>query len=148
MFSVLGELATERHEKYESMANSYKRFYAAAVGLAELLDEPDPELPAMPGGDDGDGASGAGGIDLFNPEKEFQYDGEKELFEDEDTRQFYENLPDLRAMLPGVSWCLKLTRDLIYDCIAAGFLFSDRSFTKTPLPLRPPSPQPLALQPP
>lgn len=98
----LGELATERHEKYEAMATSYKRFYAAAAGLAELLDEPDPELPAI-SGDDGDGASGAGGIDLFNPEKEFQYDGEKELFEDEDTRQFYENLPDLRAMLPGVS---------------------------------------------
>jgi len=30
------------------------------------------------------------------------YDGESSLFEDEDTRQFYENLPDLKAVVPQI----------------------------------------------
>ena len=33
----------------------------------------------------------------------FQYDGDSSLFEDEDTRQFYETLPDLKSLIPGVS---------------------------------------------
>ena len=33
----------------------------------------------------------------------FQYDGCSSLFEDEDTRQFYETLPDLKSFIPGVS---------------------------------------------
>ncbi|KAH9494812.1 Regulator of nonsense transcripts upf2 [Bulinus truncatus] len=32
----------------------------------------------------------------------FQYDGDKTLFEDEDTRSFYETLPDLRAFIPSI----------------------------------------------
>ena len=50
------------------------------------------------------GEDGKGGLDLFDPLKdaEFQYEGDKTLFEDEDTRSFYETLPDLRAFIPGI----------------------------------------------
>lgn len=34
---------------------------------------------------------------------QFQPEGDLSLYDDEDTRQFYENLPDLRAIIPGVS---------------------------------------------
>lgn len=34
---------------------------------------------------------------------QFQYVGDANLFEDEDSRVFYENLPDLKAFIPGVS---------------------------------------------
>ena len=34
---------------------------------------------------------------------QYQYDGDTSLFEDDDTRQFYETLPDLKAIIPGVS---------------------------------------------
>lgn len=32
-----------------------------------------------------------------------QYDGDSGIWEDEDSRVFYENLKDLKASLPGVS---------------------------------------------
>ena len=45
---------------------------------------------------------------------QFQYEGDTNLFEDDDTRCFYENLPDLRAVIPGVG-----THDTesVYTCI-------------------------------
>ena len=33
----------------------------------------------------------------------YQYEGDSSLFEDDETRMFYENLPDLRAFIPKVS---------------------------------------------
>ena len=33
---------------------------------------------------------------------QFQQEGDLSLYDDEDTRQFYENLPDLKAIIPGV----------------------------------------------
>lgn len=38
----------------------------------------------------------------FNSAQEFQYDGDTSLYEDEETQQFYENLLDLRAVLPQI----------------------------------------------
>ena len=34
---------------------------------------------------------------------QYQPEGDGGVFEDEDMRQFYENLPDLKAIIPGVS---------------------------------------------
>ena len=33
---------------------------------------------------------------------QYQYEGDLTLFEDEDTRMFYEHLKDLRAFIPGI----------------------------------------------
>lgn len=38
----------------------------------------------------------------FNAAQEFNYDGDTSLFEDEETQQFYENLLDLRAIVPQI----------------------------------------------
>jgi len=37
---------------------------------------------------------------------QFEYLGDTSLFDDEDTRQFYENIPDLKAVIPGASYFL------------------------------------------
>ena len=39
---------------------------------------------------------------LIHSVAQYQEAGENGLFEDEDTRQFYESLPDLKAIIPGV----------------------------------------------
>ncbi|XP_005093367.2 regulator of nonsense transcripts 2 isoform X2 [Aplysia californica] len=94
-----GEVSTERREAHEAAFNTFQKLSSSAAVLADLLDEDMPEFQQEDGGEDGNR-----GLDIFNPLKdaEFQYEGDKTLFEDEDTRSFYETLPDLRAFIPGI----------------------------------------------
>ncbi|XP_076469583.1 regulator of nonsense transcripts 2-like isoform X2 [Babylonia areolata] len=94
-----GELTQERRDNYESAYNAFHKLHTSASALADLLDEDMPEFPAEESSEDGGGT-----FDIFNPLKdaEFQYEGDTNLFEDDDTRCFYENLPDLRALVPGI----------------------------------------------
>uniref|UniRef100_A0A2C9JCU8 Regulator of nonsense transcripts 2 n=1 Tax=Biomphalaria glabrata TaxID=6526 RepID=A0A2C9JCU8_BIOGL len=94
-----GEISSEKKEAYETAFASFQKLSASAAVLADLLDEDFPEFPPEDYTDDGNGV-----LDIFNPMKdlEFQYDGDKTLFEDEDTRSFYETLPDLRAFIPSI----------------------------------------------
>ncbi|XP_041348866.1 regulator of nonsense transcripts 2-like isoform X2 [Gigantopelta aegis] len=95
-----GELSTERKENYESALTSYQKLQANALTFADLLDEDLPDLPD----DDTKTEEGDGMFDIYNPMKdgEFLYEGDKTLFEDEDSRSFYETIPDLRAFIPGI----------------------------------------------
>ena len=45
---------------------------------------------------------------------QYQYDGDNSLFEDEDSRQFYESLPDLKAFIPGVCFINPFTSNTDY----------------------------------
>lgn len=96
-----GELSTERKEKFESAQQSFQKLLANATTLADVLDEDLPPLPE----DELKADSETCGLDIFNPTKglEFPADGaDFGVFEDEDTRQFYESLPDLKAIVPGI----------------------------------------------
>lgn len=42
------------------------------------------------------------GIDIFTPGKPGDYDLEGGIWEDEDARNFYENLVDLKAFVPAI----------------------------------------------
>ncbi|CAL1527027.1 unnamed protein product [Lymnaea stagnalis] len=94
-----GEISSDRKEAYEAAFAAFQKLSSSATVLADLLDEDFPEFPQEEYTDDGNGV-----LDIFNPLKdlEFQYDGDKTLFEDEDTRSFYETLPDLRAFIPSI----------------------------------------------
>ncbi|KAK7102854.1 regulator of nonsense transcripts 2-like [Littorina saxatilis] len=94
-----GELTQERRDSYEAAYTGFQKLHSSASALADLLDEDMPEFPAEDNMDDAGGT-----FDIFNPLKdaEFQYEGDTNLFEDDDTRCFYENLPDLRAVIPGI----------------------------------------------
>ncbi|GFO15397.1 regulator of nonsense transcripts 2-like [Plakobranchus ocellatus] len=96
-----GEISAERRDDYENAFASFQKLLASSTVLADLLDEDIPEFPQEEYTEDGSCM-----MDIFNPMKdaEFQYGGDKSLFEDDDTRSFYETLPDLRASIPSVSF--------------------------------------------
>ncbi len=94
-----GELSGERKEKYEGMHSSFQKLLANTCIFADLLDEDIPELPE----DEKNLDDELMGLDVFNPLKaEYTYEGDSSLFEDDDTRMFYENLPDLKSVIPGI----------------------------------------------
>ncbi|XP_036368923.1 regulator of nonsense transcripts 2 isoform X3 [Octopus sinensis] len=95
-----GELSNERKENYETAIVNYQKLQQNTYTLADLLDEEIPDLPEEELKQDSEGAM----FDIFNPIKnaEFHYEGDTSLFEDEDTRTFYESLPDLRSLIPGI----------------------------------------------
>ncbi|XP_071161368.1 regulator of nonsense transcripts 2-like isoform X4 [Mytilus edulis] len=97
-----GEISQDRKEHYDALLTGYQKLFTNTSVFADLLDEDLPDLPEEDMKRDDES-----GFDIFHPEKdaEFQYVGDTTLFEDEDSRVFYENLPDLKAFIPGI--CFK-----------------------------------------
>ncbi|TWW64899.1 Regulator of nonsense transcripts 2 [Takifugu flavidus] len=93
-----GELSEDRHKQYEEFATSYQKLLANTQSLADLLDENMPELPQDKTVQEDHGP----GIDIFTPGKPGDYDLEGGIWEDEDARNFYENMVDLKAFVPAI----------------------------------------------
>ncbi|XP_053318091.1 regulator of nonsense transcripts 2 [Spea bombifrons] len=93
-----GELSEDRHKQFEEFATSYQKLLANSQSLADLLDENLPELPQEKPVQEEHGP----GIDIFTPGKPGDYDLEGGIWEDEDARNFYENLIDLKAFVPAI----------------------------------------------
>lgn len=93
-----GELSEDRHKQYEEFATSYQKLLANSQSLADLLDENMPELPQDKPVTEEHGP----GIDIFTPGKPGDFDLEGGIWEDEDARNFYENLIDLKAFVPAI----------------------------------------------
>ncbi|XP_064604775.1 regulator of nonsense transcripts 2-like isoform X2 [Liolophura sinensis] len=95
-----GELSGEKKDMYEASLTAYQKLHANTATLSDLLDEPMPDLPEEDFKQDPESAA----FDVFNPMRnaEYQYEGDTNLFEDEETRSFYENLSDLKAFIPGI----------------------------------------------
>ncbi|XP_018602826.1 regulator of nonsense transcripts 2 isoform X2 [Scleropages formosus] len=93
-----GELSEDRHKQYEEFATSYQKLLANTQSLADLLDENMPELPQDKTVQEEHGP----GIDIFTPGKPGEYEMEGGIWEDEDARNFYENLVDLKAFVPAI----------------------------------------------
>ncbi|XP_024913069.1 regulator of nonsense transcripts 2 isoform X2 [Cynoglossus semilaevis] len=93
-----GELSEDRHKQYEEFATSYQKLLANTQSLADLLDENMPELPLDKTVQEEHGP----GIDIFTPGKPGEYDLEGGIWEDEDARNFYENMVDLKAFVPAI----------------------------------------------
>ncbi|XP_060634249.1 regulator of nonsense transcripts 2 isoform X3 [Anolis sagrei] len=93
-----GELSEDRHKQYEEFAMSYQKLLANSQSLADLLDENMPDLPQEKPVPEEHGP----GIDIFTPGKPGEYDLDGGIWEDEDARNFYENLIDLKAFVPAI----------------------------------------------
>ncbi|XP_028304226.1 regulator of nonsense transcripts 2 isoform X2 [Gouania willdenowi] len=93
-----GELSEDRHKQHEEFATCYQKLLANTQSLADLLDENMPELPQDKTVQEEHGP----GIDIFTPGKPGDYDLEGGIWEDEDARNFYENLVDLKAFVPAI----------------------------------------------
>uniref|UniRef100_A0A3B4BTK7 Regulator of nonsense transcripts 2 n=1 Tax=Pygocentrus nattereri TaxID=42514 RepID=A0A3B4BTK7_PYGNA len=93
-----GELSEDRHKQYEEFATCYQKLLANTQSLADLLDENMPDLPQDKTVQEEHGP----GIDIFTPGKPGDYELEGGIWEDEDARNFYENLVDLKAFVPAI----------------------------------------------
>lgn len=97
MLNAKGELSEENATAYEKLRKSYELLCRSVSSLAEAMDLQPPVMP-----EDGhttrvttgeDNTSPAAGKDPQMPEL---------IWDDDDTRSFYESLPDLRAFVPAV----------------------------------------------
>ncbi|UYV64261.1 UPF2 [Cordylochernes scorpioides] len=94
-----GELSVERKEKWEMVQGTFQKLFQGTQQLADILDE---ELPDLPPDDCSSmELETATMLDVHNRFKD-DVDGYSSLWEDEDTRMFYENLPDLKSSIPGI----------------------------------------------
>lgn len=94
-----GELHPERKEAFEKAHKAYEKLLANTSSLADILDVDMPDLPQYElAQQEVCGLS----VDVFNPLKNTEFDGTSGLWEDEETRVFYESLKDLKAFLPGI----------------------------------------------
>lgn len=95
-----GELSTERREKYEADQLAFNKLFQLAQQLADSLDEDEIILPPTPAHLE-DPLEG-GGVDISNRFKGGVDFDTSSLWEDEDTKTFYESLPDIKELIPSI----------------------------------------------
>lgn len=86
-----GEVSTERREKVESIQNNFEKLLASSQAMADLLNETLPDFPK-----DEQIQSGGVVLDMVDDSNESPMDP----WDDDETKSFYTDLPDLRIFLP------------------------------------------------
>ncbi|EXB30382.1 Regulator of nonsense transcripts 2 [Morus notabilis] len=97
ILNAKGELSDENATSYEKLRKSYDNFYRNITSLAEALDTQPPVMP-----EDGHTTRVTSGEDTSSTAAGKDSSVVEALWDDEDTRAFYECLPDLRAFVPAV----------------------------------------------
>ncbi|KQJ83656.1 regulator of nonsense transcripts UPF2 isoform X1 [Brachypodium distachyon] len=95
ILNAKGELSDENTALYEKLRKSFDQLLHCVSSLAEALDMQPPVMP-----DDGHTTRVTTGTDLSPTGKESST--VESIWDDEDTKAFYESLPDLRVFVPGV----------------------------------------------
>ncbi|XP_047081890.1 regulator of nonsense transcripts UPF2 [Lolium rigidum] len=96
VLSAKGELSDENTASYEKLRKSFDQLLRGVSSLAEAIDLQPPVLP-----DDGNTTRVTTGTDVTpSPGKEPSI--LEPIWDDDDTKTFYESLPDLRAFVPAV----------------------------------------------
>ncbi|KAJ6717758.1 hypothetical protein OIU79_005826 [Salix purpurea] len=97
ILNAKGDLGDENVTSYEKLRKSYDHLYRNVSSLAEALDMQPPVMP-----EDGHTTRLTSGEDISSPAAGKDSSFLEALWDDEDTRAFYECLPDLRAFVPAV----------------------------------------------
>lgn len=97
ILNAKGELSDENANSYEKLRKSYDQLFRGVASLAEALDMQPPIMP-----DDGHTTRVTTGEDASSPVTGKESSALEPVWDDEDTRAFYECLPDLRAFVPAV----------------------------------------------
>ncbi|KAL0429650.1 UNVERIFIED_CONTAM: Regulator of nonsense transcripts UPF2 [Sesamum radiatum] len=97
ILNAKGELSEENASTYEKLRKSHDNLSRAVSSLAEALDMQPPVMP-----EDGHTTRVTSGEDVLSPVAGKDSSALEALWDDEDTRAFYECLPDLRAFVPAV----------------------------------------------
>ncbi|KAG2228461.1 hypothetical protein INT48_003160, partial [Thamnidium elegans] len=93
-----GELSEETKQRFEKATKAYEKILTHTQTLSDALDVDMPDLPADDGASKQSIVSANSG-NIFNDGKDNSGNG---IWEDEDGRKFYEDLPDLRILVPDV----------------------------------------------
>lgn len=97
-----GELSDKRKEKYEQAQIAFQKLWSSTQQMADILDEDLPEVPPDSPDSLEDAEDKMMNLDVSNRFKtSLEYDAGS-LWEDEDTRSFYEDIPDLKSLLPSI----------------------------------------------
>lgn len=86
-----GEVSAERREKVDVIQNNFDKLFTSAQTMSDLLNEQLPEFPK-----DEQIATGGVVLDMVDDSADSLMDP----WEDEETKSFYTDLPDLRIFLP------------------------------------------------
>lgn len=97
ILNAKGELSDENAATYEKLRKSYDHLYRGVSSLAEALDMQPPVMP-----EDGHTTRVTSGDDSATATAGKESSTAEAVWDDEDTRAFYECLPDLRAFVPAV----------------------------------------------
>ncbi|XP_043701685.1 regulator of nonsense transcripts UPF2 [Telopea speciosissima] len=97
ILNAKGELSEENAASYEKLRKSYDQLFRGVSSLAEALDMQPPVMP-----EDGHTTRVTSGEDASSPASGKESSVLEPVWDDEDTRAFYECLPDLRAFVPAV----------------------------------------------
>ncbi|KAL0380267.1 UNVERIFIED_CONTAM: Regulator of nonsense transcripts UPF2 [Sesamum angustifolium] len=97
ILNAKGELSEENASSYEKLRKSHDNLSRGVSSLAEALDMQPPVMP-----EDGHTTRVTSGEDVLSPVAGKDSSALEALWDDEDTRAFYECLPDLRAFVPAV----------------------------------------------
>ncbi|XP_057981862.1 regulator of nonsense transcripts UPF2 isoform X1 [Malania oleifera] len=97
ILNAKGELSDENVSSYEKLRKSYDHLYRGVSSLAEALDMQPPVMP-----EDNHTTRVTTGEDASSPAAGKDSSTLEAIWDDEDTRAFYECLPDLRAFVPAV----------------------------------------------
>ncbi|XP_074287410.1 regulator of nonsense transcripts UPF2-like [Silene latifolia] len=92
-----GELTDDNASSYEKLRKSYDNLYRGVLSLAEAIDMQPPVMP-----EDGHTTRVTTGDDSASSATGKESSTIEPVWDDEDTRAFYECLPDLRAFVPAV----------------------------------------------
>ncbi|KAJ1437025.1 hypothetical protein SESBI_03863 [Sesbania bispinosa] len=97
ILNAKGELSDENIASYEKLRKSYDHLYRNVSSLAEALDMQPPVMP-----EDGHTTRVTSGEEAISSAAGKDSSVVEPIWDDEDTRAFYECLPDLRAFVPAV----------------------------------------------
>ncbi|GAB2276703.1 Regulator of nonsense transcripts upf2 [Dionaea muscipula] len=97
VLNAKGELSDDNASLYEKLRKSYDNLYRGVSSLADSLDMQPPIMP-----EDGHTTRLTSGDDTSSPVAGKESTAPEAVWDDEDTRAFYESLPDLRAFVPAV----------------------------------------------
>ncbi|CAN6443435.1 unnamed protein product [Victoria cruziana] len=97
ILNAKGELSEENVTSYEKLRKSYDHLLRGVTSLAEALDMQPPVMP-----EDGHTTRVTSGEDAGSSANAKESSPLEPIWDDDDTKAFYECLPDLRAFVPAV----------------------------------------------
>ncbi|CAF1357416.1 unnamed protein product [Rotaria sordida] len=96
-----GEINQEIKDKYEQANTTFQKLLQNTETMADLLEQPMPELPIE---EVSKKSSDRTGIDFYLPGRSDDDLGGNTIWEDSETKQFYEDTVDLKLFLPGYAF--------------------------------------------